>query len=245
VGLVGWAASYRDWIWNDYGMLGVMSVGLLAALVASAAVALSGIGFRAFRKPETKSHVAPAVLQSNLVEETKPPKRFFSTVEREKFASALFELRDICKRDGDRIGQNVGTFLKDWQSRRSEVGSGKPFEGPYILQFLDLIRGQTDNFQLNIYSPDGILKKYPAFPELQECVGTGAGTIEDLKIALSHFECAVRVAEKMDDKKQLSMMTWTVMAAHQQNLAAAQSKFQSWVTETENLVRAREEDLRL
>lgn len=57
-GLVTWAAAYRDWIWNDYGMLGVLLIGIGAAFVASAAIALTGIAFRAFsfRNPkETQS----------------------------------------------------------------------------------------------------------------------------------------------------------------------------------------------
>lgn len=247
-GLVAWAASYRDWIWNDYGMLGVMSLGLIAALIASAAVALSGVGFRAFRKSENKSHAPPlhsdSVPQSNLIEETKPPRKYYSTAEREKFASALFELRDVCKRDGERIFKNIGTFLVDWQSRRSEAAQKQPFQGPYILDFINLIRGQTDNFQLSIYSPDGVLGKNPTFPELSECVGTGAGTIQDIKIALSHFECAVRVTEKLEDKNAVGMMTWTVMAPIRDNLAAAQSKFGGWLRDTENHVRTKEEDLK-
>lgn len=173
------------------------------------------------------------------------PKKFYSSKEREVFASALFDLRDICKRDGERIVQNVGTFLKDWSSRRSEVSEGKPFEGPYVLQFIDLIRGQIDNFQLSIYSPDGVLGRNPAFPELKECVGVGAGTIQDLRIALSHFECAVRVAEKIEDKQSLGMMTWMVMSPIRDNLATAQSKFGGWLSETDDLVRAREEGLRV
>jgi hypothetical protein len=47
--LVTWAASYRDWIWNTYGMLGALGAGLLAALAASLAVFLSGLGVRAWR----------------------------------------------------------------------------------------------------------------------------------------------------------------------------------------------------
>lgn len=54
--VVGIAAAYRDWIWNDYGMLGVLFVGLVGAALASLAFALVGIGFRAWRRSQLPKH---------------------------------------------------------------------------------------------------------------------------------------------------------------------------------------------
>src|SRR5260221_7636456 len=47
---MSWAASYRDWIWAEYGMLGALTVGLAGFLIASLAVYISGIGASAWRK---------------------------------------------------------------------------------------------------------------------------------------------------------------------------------------------------
>jgi hypothetical protein len=102
-GLVGWAASYRDWIWNDYGMLGVMSVGLAAALIASIAIAVTGIGVRAWRgghhKPEMMeplTTLAPTTPTSSVYVLSQPPKsklisteRFYSRAEKERIVDTI------------------------------------------------------------------------------------------------------------------------------------------------------------
>lgn len=240
VGLVGWAASYRDWIWNDYGMLGVISIGLVAALVASGAVALSGIGFRAFRPATDTPKRVPAPSPEQ------PPeirKKYYSLKEREKFASALFELRELMKRDGQIIWQNINTFLRDWGSRKSEVSSGKAFESQYLLDAISHLRNQCQDLHLNIYSPDGILKTNPAFPELQDCIGPFART-EDLQVALSRFESAVNVAASIQDNNKLQLMTWSVMEAHQEKLSHAQMLFQGWMTDIADRVFEQEQELR-
>lgn len=47
---VMWAASYRDWIWNDYGVFGIAVLGVAVALAVSIAMVLSGLGVRAWRR---------------------------------------------------------------------------------------------------------------------------------------------------------------------------------------------------
>lgn len=102
-GLVGWAASYRDWIWNDYGMFGVMSVGLVAALIASFAFAMTGLGLRAWRgthhEPEMKeapTPLLPAARTSSAFVLSPPPastlispERFYSRAEKERIVDTM------------------------------------------------------------------------------------------------------------------------------------------------------------
>jgi hypothetical protein len=45
---IGWAASYRDWIWTQHGMLGVLALGLAGFLIAGLAVFISGHGAAAW-----------------------------------------------------------------------------------------------------------------------------------------------------------------------------------------------------
>jgi hypothetical protein len=47
-GIVMWAASYRDWIWNDYGMFGLLVIGIIAALLTALTIFLSGLGITLF-----------------------------------------------------------------------------------------------------------------------------------------------------------------------------------------------------
>jgi hypothetical protein len=226
-------------------MLGVMSVGLLGAVVASVAVALSGIGFRAFYPaPVTAGYAQNQVAAIPSPEPETPPKKYYSKIERENLATALFQLRDLMRRNGAIIWQNVNTFLRDWGSRKSEVNSGRAFESQYLIDAIHHLRNQCQELHLNIFSPDGVLKKNPAFPELQDCVGPFART-EDLQVALARFEVAVTVAAKMTDKNQLSLMTWSVMEAHQEKLSHAQMLFQTWTMEIETRVREKEQELNL
>jgi len=51
VAVVGWVA----WFWNSYGALGAIFVGLMAALLASLAVFLAGLGSRAWRSGAAKA----------------------------------------------------------------------------------------------------------------------------------------------------------------------------------------------
>ena len=46
VAVVTFFATYRDWIWNEYGMLGALSVGLVAALIASLTFAVAAFAYR-------------------------------------------------------------------------------------------------------------------------------------------------------------------------------------------------------
>jgi hypothetical protein len=112
---VVWAATYRDYIWVEHGVFGVLVVGLAGALVASICVALAGVGFRALRgardnkleKEETAAALAPAQPSGALTEPTKPdtrarratstppattlisPDRFYSRAEKERIVDAM------------------------------------------------------------------------------------------------------------------------------------------------------------
>jgi hypothetical protein len=55
-GAVMWAASYRDWIWNNHGVFGILVVGLLGAAVSSLALHASGLGIRAWRWGPLRSY---------------------------------------------------------------------------------------------------------------------------------------------------------------------------------------------
>jgi hypothetical protein len=59
--LVAWAASYRDWIWNDYGMLGILGIGIVAALLVSLVFLITASAIKLYRSTNTSGEKAEPI----------------------------------------------------------------------------------------------------------------------------------------------------------------------------------------
>jgi hypothetical protein len=72
-GLVAWAASFRDWIWNEHGLFGALTAGILAALFVGMALFLVAGAFRLiWGVPATPSTTATVAQTGHSTDQTNP-----------------------------------------------------------------------------------------------------------------------------------------------------------------------------
>jgi hypothetical protein len=246
--VVGFAATYRDWIWNDYGMLGVLLVGLCAAVIASFAYALVGVGFRAWRgsptpKPdiERPSTTVAQVHAVGLLDEAEParnrsppatfpllvPGRFYSTAEKERIVDTMnliqrgFTAGRAMRREAREVSANPGhnAELDSSIKRIQALHSG----AERLNNEFDIVRNESHSYPVDF---SVLLAAKPVYSEeFQRALYDYANAL----IVYRHF-----ASDSGEHRGSLAK----VIDAQKRHLSRADHHFGEWIDKCDEQIRS-------
>lgn len=145
--LVAYFASYRDWIWNDYGMFGLCVIAMATALIASVAFALTGIGVRLFwpiptpilapqplsapqtaRRPVSGLEVVQRLERLEATKGSSPsetPKnnKPYNAQDTDRLQDIFFELRQFINGEPKEIEKDLKNLRLHWYTQIAQDGS--------------------------------------------------------------------------------------------------------------------------
>jgi hypothetical protein len=156
--IVAIAAAYRDWIWNDYGMLGVLVIGLCAGLAASLTLALAGLGFRVFRpRPsETNDRLQANPSGSQNESPAKAGPQYLRNVDFSSHSLSLLHVSLVPSTTVDRLRFYVDASPK----RTGIIGLGQTQFRAQIGELKDVVKGQPREIDLVFKGPKSAIAEF-------------------------------------------------------------------------------------
>ena len=165
-GVMAWAATYRDWIWNDYGMFGALGCGLVAALITGFALFLSGLGIAAWRGNSQPSNELVGVLSSTLSTQsdveaapTTAPRPWvaapYTNEDVQRLLEVLFEVHQFVNLEPVAIEKQLHELREQWYLQVVSDGAAS-----YLARLNAVIR-QINAFMMSLN--DLIYKKHPYY----------------------------------------------------------------------------------
>lgn len=115
-GVVIWAATYRDWFWNAYGMFGAIVAAVVVALLASIAFYVFGLAMRQWR-PNGRRSASEVARDSARKAPYVDPEHTFPFLDRPK--RELWKVQIRFARGGDRLRIRL-----DYSAHSGGIGAG-------------------------------------------------------------------------------------------------------------------------
>ena len=184
-GIVTWAATYRDWIWNDHGMLGAICAGLAAMLVVSIALfILAAAGFlsaaAAARFQSTRSSsnpiasAEPTITVSEWLTPSQALEQFTDLGLRQKAVEAVKDCNALFVKQRTLSNERTSKILNSEYNALDAMVSGQSADDPLTVvtkQYNDsqleaaLAKRALENDLIRQLKDDGLVAKGVRFDE--------------------------------------------------------------------------------